>query len=233
MAEAAREMARNNGDLGVFDCSVTTHTHSQKAVQEDFGSSPCSMLMGIAAAGMRPKELATANQEKGTTLNHYFPFDRSPAIVHIPERHREMVREIYQWMDMPRIFGEPATGFGGGESAVGVYPLPDELNVAFIVIHALGRDVVEKVAEGLRQCRRERRDAAYIFLPTSDPSAPLLVDACEELGCSFAGVMPHIHGGGDRMLLQRVDIPLDLDAVKVYGDRGRKLFSYIRRGLES
>jgi anti-sigma regulatory factor (Ser/Thr protein kinase) len=222
------DMARSEGDRGVFDCSVTTHTFSQKGLQEEMGCRPCSVMLGIAASGMQVKELATSKQEKGSVVNHYFPFDRSSATVYLPERHRPMARDIYGWMDLPRDLGERDDSPLSGASEVNVFPLPEELNVAFIVVGAIGGDTIREIEEGLLDCRRKRMDAVYAFLPAGVPVSPQVVTACERMGFFFIGLMPHIHDGQDRILLQVLDIPLNMDSIRVYGDMTRKLFDYIR-----
>ncbi|BBD09160.1 ATP-binding protein [Desulfovibrio ferrophilus] len=229
MADAVTAMAKKAGHRGTFDCSVTTHTFSQKAMQNCYGSRPCSIMLAITASGMHAKELATSVQPKGSVVNHYRAFDRSPATVYVPERHRTMVSNIYGWLELPREIGTPDTEYPLGESRVSVFPLPDELNVVFIIVHAIGPDTAKEIAEALRQCKRERRDAVYAFLPLGAPASPMLVEECEALGLSFAGVMPHIHDGDDRMLMQRVDIVLDMDTIRVYGEQSKQLFDYIQR----
>lgn len=227
MARLLFDLAEEEGDRGVFDCSVTTHTFSQKGMHE-MGSRPCCVMLGIAASGMRAKELATSRQEKGSVVNHYYPLDRTPATVYLPERHRAMARDIYGWMDLPREFGEPDGAPLSGGAEVNVFPLPDELNAAFIVAGAIGADTVREIAAGLRECRTRRMDAVYAFLPAGASAAPQVVEACERMGFFFAGLMPHIHSGQDRILLQYLDIHINLEAVRVYGDMTRKLFGYIR-----
>jgi len=227
MARLLFDLAAQEGDRGIFDCSVTTHTFSQKGMQE-MGSRPCCVMLGIAASGMQVKDLATSRQEKGSVVNHYFPFDRTPATVYLPERHRPMARDIYGWMDLPRELGESDGEPLSGDSSVNVFPLPDELNVAFIVVGTIGADTVHEIADGLRDCREKRMDAVYAFLPAGVPAATQVVTACEDMGFFFAGLMPHIHDGQDRILLQRIEIPLNLDAIRVYGDMTRTLFDYIR-----
>jgi len=226
MAEKLFTLARTEGDKGIFDCSVTTHTFSQKGMHE-MGSRPCCLMLGIAASGMQAKELATSKQEKGSVVNHYFAIDRSPATVYFPERHKAMVADIYSWMEVPRTFGEPGLADPAKASAVSVFPLPDELNVAFVVVHSIGGDTAREVAEGLRQCRAKRMDAVYAFLPVNDAASPALVEACEDMGFFFSGIMPHIHDGQDRILMQYVDIPLDMEAIRVYGDMSRQLKEYV------
>ena len=227
MARILFDLAEADGEWGIFDCSVTTHTFSQKGMHE-MGSRPCSLFMGIAASGMQAKDLATSRQEKGSVVNHYFAFDRSPKTVYVPPRHHDMVAEIYGWLELPREFGEAETPRLTDESALSIFPLPDELNAAFVIVHTIGESTVRDVENALHRCRRDRWDAMYIFLPMSAPSSPQLVEQCEQMGFFFAGIMPHIHGGDDRIIMQYLGISLNMDAIRVYGDMSKKLFSYIK-----
>jgi len=49
------------------------------------------------------------------------------------------------------------------------------------------------------------------------------------MGLSFAGIMPHIHNGEDRMLMQYINIPIEPDTIKVYGDMTKRLADYIMK----
>ncbi len=227
MGQDIQRILRESGDRGAFDCSVTTHIFSQKNVQENLGGSPCSMLMGIAASGMQAKVLKTTKQEKGTTINHYTPFDFSSHTVYLPSHHEKMIKQIYGWMQLPRDFRKSNTCSISGDSSVMLFPLPDELNVAFIIVNQVGESTVADIIASLNQCMEEQKDAVYAFLPLGDKALPYLVEQCEKAGLSFAGIMPHIHNGDDRILLQKVMIPLDTSKIKVYGDRSHKLFEYI------
>lgn len=233
-ARMARDLvawARERGCQGIFDCSVTTHTMSQKHLQEQLGSVPCSMFMGIAARGMRVKELASSEQSKGTVVNHYHVIDRTPATLFPPENHREIVGEIYGWLGLPREFAQSSGEQARGESAVDVFHMPEELNADMITIRTIGADCGDRVRKIVNESRRARKDAVYAFLPLQSPHLPALFAECEALGLSFAGVMPHIHFGEDRILMQWVGIPLDMEAIHVHGDRSRKLFAYVRTCL--
>ncbi|MCK5687485.1 ATP-binding protein [bacterium] len=226
------EIAKNNGDAGMFDCSVTTHTFSQKAQQVHIGSKPCGLMLGIAASGMQVKELKTSKQDKGSIVNHYIPFDFSQETIYVTDHHREMAEKIYSWMELPRTFGVADMEPPAGDSNISMFTLPDELNVTFIIVHTIGTDTVDEITNGFQQCRRDGRDAVYLFLPCGVSSSPYLVEKCENLGFSFAGIMPHIHDGDDRFLMQNVSIPLDLEKIRVYGDMGRELFDYIKMEIK-
>jgi len=227
MLRAILNISKENGDLGVFDCSVTTHIMSQKAMQDSVGSMPCSLLMGIAAQGMQVKDVPTMKQEKGSVMNHYYAFDRTEKTIYPPLRHKEIISEIYEWLNLPRNYDCTDIKIPTGESSVSIFSLPDELNVSFIIVHTIGKDTAKNVVDGLFQCKRERKDAIYLFIPLGVETSPYLVEQCEKAGFSFAGIMPHIHSGDDRILLQCINIPLDVKRIRVYGNKSTKLFSYI------
>lgn len=231
LGKAAINLSRNHGDMGMFDCSVTTHTFSQKIIQE-LGSSPCGLLLGITAMGMTVKELAVSEQTKGSTVNHYYAFDRSPKTIYIPVQHQKMVKQIYQWMELPREIKDSGEKAVSGESSTDVFNLPDELNVSFIIVNKIGRESVSDVVKAFEECKGNRKDAVYVMLPTDEPSCPYLVGELEKIGFSFSGVMPHIHNGGDRITLQWLNVKLDMDAIRVYGDKTRKVFDYIKSELK-
>ncbi|WP_027721174.1 hypothetical protein [Maridesulfovibrio zosterae] len=58
------------------------------------------------------------------------------------------------------------------------------------------------------------------------------VEEFEKIGFSFAGVMPHIHNGSDRITLQWLDVRLDMAAIRTYGDKTKEVFDYIKTELE-
>jgi hypothetical protein len=70
--------------------------------------------------------------------------------------------------------------------------------------------------------RKAGAEAIYLRLPLSSPAAPQIAEACEKLGLSFAGVMPLICAGTDVLVMQWVGVPLDMDAIRIHGDRGRR-----------
>ena len=231
-AKKVLEVAKTNNERGIFDCSVTTHTFSQKASQEYVGSNPCSIFIGIAATGMQAKELRTTVQEKGTVVNHYYVFDHSTHRIYIPKQHQQMVEKIYSWLELTREFAPAKLVKPTGESSTICVPLPDELNVSFIVLNRLGENTVSEVRDTLHKCRSERQDMVYIFMPSGVETAPWVFNECEKLGFSFAGIMPHIHDGDDRLLLQWMNISIDYSKIKVYGPKSAELLEYVIKEID-
>lgn len=239
LSDALYDLALSTGAHGTFDSSVTTHPLSQKMSQA-MGCVPCCIMFGIAAAGMKVRELATTTQPKGSVINHYFALNHSPRKVFAPTRHQEMMQSIYSQMKLPREFMPPAitatattdTNQNTATSACSLIELPEELRAAFIIVHTIGHETFNDIAAHLRTCRMQRLEAVYVFLSLGDEGTPALSEQCENIGFSFAGLMPHIHDGDDRLLFQYVDVPIDMEKIRIYGSEARALFDYVRTEKE-
>ena len=231
MGEAAYAHAKTCGDRGVFSRCISNHIYSQRGTQQ-LGSYPCSVHYGIAPEGMSHKVPGATAQEKGSTVNFYLAFDRSPDTVYIPPQHQEMVRKIYGWLELPREFGQVAGEIAPGKSEVVYEPLSQEYRAAHIIVTQIGPDTFGEIMHYRKQALQEKLDATYLFLPADNPATPELVRLAEEEGYSFAGIMPHIHGGSDRLLMQQLNITLDLDKILAYGTEGQELAAYVRAEYE-
>ncbi len=226
MARILLESAGEGGAKGMFDCSVTSHLFSQKGIHE-LGSRPCCIMLGIAAFDMQAKKLKTTHQRKGSTVNHFYALDRSSKKIFIPSRHMSMVQKIYGWLQLPREYGKPLEAIPEAKSLVEIIDLPASLNASFIVVQKIGNDTAQQIADAFGQCLRAAKDAVYIFISTENPASPQIVEYCEHLGFFFSGIMPLIHNGEDRIMLQYLNIPLDITSIKLYGEMSKELFNYI------
>jgi hypothetical protein len=192
LAETAFQLARDNGDVGVFDCSVTTHTHSQKAMQEYFGSRPCSLFLGIAAEGMQAKELATTRQEKGSVMNHYYAFDRSGKTVYVTPRINAWAGHLRWWSCPGSSAARP--GAAPGPSSGCGSPAEDAELASWC--SRLGQNTSPRWPR-LHHCRTQRMHAGVRLLPKG-MAGPRPCGTVRAHGFFFAGIMHHIHGGDDR-----------------------------------
>ncbi|QGY43172.1 GNAT family N-acetyltransferase [Maribellus comscasis] len=226
LGSAAKQYAESQGADGIFDCAVTTHTVSQKELQE-IGARPCTLMMGIAASGMQANMTGTNAQTKGTTVNHYNAFKYQDETVYSTEKHKDMIQSIYNWMEMPRVFGEPAIAAPGEKSEVFLVPLSESLNVAFIIVGQIGKETASEIIQNMHKCIMQKMDACYVFMSMQHPYSPVVVEECEKAGFSFCGIMPHIHNGEDRVMLQKVNVKLDKESIRVYSDESRELLDYV------
>jgi anti-sigma regulatory factor (Ser/Thr protein kinase) len=218
---------REIGLSGFFDCSVTTHIYSQKPLQEEVKTTPCGMFIAIAAEGMRVKELKTTIQRKGTVVNHYFPFKKDPMTVYPPKEHEGIIREIYDRMQLVRTFEHVEEPKIEEESVINVFDAPEELNISFVTVLSYGKDYTEKLSEIVNSAKLKKKDALFLFAPLAEETSPTIYSESKNTGFSFAGIMPHIHNGKDRILMQWINTSVDINAVRIYGDFGKKLFARV------
>lgn len=223
--------ARETGSRGVFSRCISNHIHSQRGTYQ-LGSFPCSLHYAIAPDGISHKVPGATVQEKVSTVNYYLAFDRSAATAFIPPKHQEMVRKIYGWLELPREFGAGFPEIAPGESSVIFELLPEEYRAAYIIVERIGPDTPGEIVRYRKRALSEKLDVTYLFLPADNPNTPAVAIAAEEAGYSFAGIMPHVHAGSDRLIMQQLNIALDLDKVLAYGDEGQELSAYVRSELE-
>ncbi|MCG6185909.1 GNAT family N-acetyltransferase [Maribellus maritimus] len=231
LGSAAKQYAQEQGADGIFDCAVTTHTVSQKELQE-IGARPCTLMMGIAASGMQANMTGINTQAKGTTVNHYNAFKYTEEMVYSTEKHKGMIQSIYRWMEMPRVFGEPTIDAPAEKSQVFLVPLSESLNVAFIIVGQIGKETVSEIIHHMEKCIMQKMDACYLFMSMQHPYSPFVVEECEKAGFSFCGIMPHIHNGEDRILLQKINVKLDKESIRVCSDHSRELLQYVLDQLQ-
>lgn len=231
IGKTAYDYARATGARGVFTRCLSNHIFSQRGTQQ-LGAFPCSLHHGIAPDGISHKVPGATEQEKGSTVNYYLAFDRNSCTIFIPQKHQEIVRKIYGWLELPREFGQEYAEIAPGESLVIFEPLPKEYRAAHIIVKRIGPDTIGEITRYRKQALSEKMDVTYLFLPAENPNTPALAKAAEKEGYSFAGIMPHIHDGCDRLLMQQLNITLDMDKVLTYGDEGQELAAYVRAELE-
>jgi hypothetical protein len=228
-SELLHELARKRGFKGTFMKTVTTHVMSQRGAVMYLGTSPCALLFAIASGSILPVDMPATSSRKISTIVHYYVIDRSPAKIYVPSRHAEMIAEIYQWLSLPRDFGK-ATDMPLPDLSELTY-ITDEMNSSTITLKTIGRDCVERIHTLMNALRKDGVETINLRLAAETPVAPFIVEECEKIGLSFAGVIPMILHGKDAIIMQWVGIPLDMDAIKIFGDKGRKLFAYVKKCL--
>jgi hypothetical protein len=226
VSEFLHEIATGKGFHGIHAGAVTTHIQSQKILEDGNGTIPCAIMKAYGKP-LLPSDLQIATQTRVTVITHYYVTDRAPATVYVPKRHTGMISEIYSWMNLPRTLGATESATLPDVSDVQCVP-GVEMNNFKINVTCIGKDCIENIRAKMDEARRNRFEAIYLKLALDAPSAPAIVNECEKMGLSFAGVLPFSLGGKDAIVMQWVGVPLDMDAIKIYGDRGRKLFDYVK-----
>jgi anti-sigma regulatory factor (Ser/Thr protein kinase) len=228
VSEFLHAIAKQKGFHGIRAETVTTHTQSQKGLAEAYGTIPCAVLLACGKADFVPSDLPIAVQNRVTEITHYCVMDRTPAAVYVPARHARMISEIYGWMDMPRTFMAASPSELPELSKMQDVPSV-EMNRFKINVTTIGKDCVDQIRAKMDEARKNGFEAIYLKLPLDTPATASIADECEKMGLFFAGVVPFALQGRDALVLQWVGVPLDMDAIKIYGDKGRVLFDYVKK----
>jgi len=130
-----------------------------------------ALHMALGMRDLSASDLPTAAQMRVSTITHFRAIDRQPALVFPPQRHRDFLREVYSWLELPRTFGEAAAVALPETSAVKVVHSA-EMNFATIKVSAIGADCVDRVRDAMNAERKAGAEAIYLRLPLASPRLP-------------------------------------------------------------
>jgi serine/threonine-protein kinase RsbW len=173
----------------------------------------------------RHMQLTTTTQRQSCMLYFKRLKRRERRTIYAPPRHRAMIAAIYEELGLPVVmsYGTPPKGRGSFHEGI---TRSDAIGT--IEIEAVGEEtsvLVRQAADDLRAT--SHIGALYALLPLEDPGTPALCDAMEDYGFFFSGVGPWMLGGKDALRLQMPLTPIDLSALVVIGDFGKRLLDYI------
>jgi anti-sigma regulatory factor (Ser/Thr protein kinase) len=219
--EAARA-----GLVGLYGQPVTSHTFSQK-VNEDFGSVPCGVTLGLVPRSFTYKktDIPPLDQRESTML--YFKYLRPPrgAAICAPERHRAILGKIYAALKVPAEFLEPSPPEGRGEVEV---TFDRAWGFGAVRVNRVGADTASVITlAGHDLTAIAGAEAVYLELPLSQRGTAAACEAAETSGFSFGGVGPSCLGDGDALRLQMLAAPLDTGRLKVFNPFGQELLAYV------
>ncbi len=224
MKEAVLAEAKKSDLVGWYADAVAVHTMTQKS-NVDHGGHLTGVDLGISPKTEEFKGISLQQPQRVTCLLYFHwlspPVERT---VHVPERHRNMIAEIYERLGCPVQFAAGASASGHGTLAVRMEP---NASRGMLRADVIGADTVHAVRHAARDLV-ERSGAAVVFvdLPLADPATPLVAEAIEAEGFGFAGVAPHFSSRGDLLRLVYLVEPLERDPIKTYDDAAARLVEY-------
>ncbi len=226
LREAAEKEATALGLSAYYSEPVTDHPRTQHE-SETFGAKACGITLGEAPRSFvaRHMELSTTAQRQ-TCMLYFKPLrPRDLRTIFAPPRHRTMIASIYEQLGLPVLMEDGTTPNGRGRFHEGVTRADAVGSIEIEAIGAYTPELVRQASEDLRAT--SRLGALYASLPLEDPGTPALCDAMESHGFFFSGVGPWMLGGKDALRLQMPLTEIDLSAIVVIGDFGKKLLAYV------
>ena len=224
MRSFTEQQAAEAGLLAVFSQPTMAHPYSQKA-NEKLGARACAVSLAMVGVNMELKSIEKAGSDRTSVLLYLQPLTR-PArrVVHLPERHRDILARTYQ-------------GCGIEVQAVDEAPPPaeSELSVIFVGMADFGLIEVSRCGEDIAHRLRAARDelvrrsgtrVIYLDLCLEDPNTDLACEVAGWLGFFYGGLAPLFNKGRDALRLQYVDVPLDFSSLAVAGPFAREIVDY-------
>jgi anti-sigma regulatory factor (Ser/Thr protein kinase) len=216
------------GVTGLAAFSVTGHVFSQKS-SESLGSKVCGLLLGLLPHTVVFRELRDEPPPQRESCLLYFKYLKPPGMSRIcaPERHHEILRRIYDQLEIPVEFKHPGPVDGAGLIEVHAN---SALGVGEIFVKQIGTETVAEV----RQARRDLCDLAgaaaiYLQVPLSQSGAPELCHLVEQEGFFFSALYPGFAEDGDGLRMQYLNTQIDFSRLQLNHSRARELLRYVEQ----
>jgi hypothetical protein len=218
------EQGREIGLVGIFGNAVTHHTFSQ-LTEERAKAQPTAILLGSAPAAAH--QLKDFPQR--VSLITYFKYTSipGPAMIHVPSRHREFAQRIFKGVGRQVEFPESQSSTQStGEGQV-VSSYETNLKQGNIKVTGGGGDVTIRIRDAQEALLARGAEVVFAELPLQQPSAMALCDELEQDGFFFCGFKPRDPQTEDKLLLQKLMVPLDPALVQLASNFAHELLDYI------
>ncbi|SDB45372.1 Anti-sigma regulatory factor (Ser/Thr protein kinase) [Desulfonatronum thiosulfatophilum] len=222
------ESARTLGLRAMCALAVTNHIHSQRnLLQQGFKESALLLAASPASRSWREKDGHDPGRIASVVFVNYLHGD-DEALLHVPDRHRPMVRQIFQHLGRTSRFADVLKR-GLPEGPAQIYSESDfKEEWTWISVVEYGHDILKHVGDQLALSCGQGIPVAHLELPLADPATGAVADLVEKMGFFFAGVGLN-EDGGEVLLLQYLHgVDPDYDSIHLASPWGRELLEYVR-----
>jgi hypothetical protein len=224
MKEMLDAQGREIGLTGIFGNAVTHHVFSQ-LTEERAKAQPTAILLGSSPAAAH--QLKDFPQR--VTLITYFKYTSvpGPAKLHLPPRHHALADRIFRGTGRQVEFSnsQSAAVSTNGSRIDSSYDA--RLQQGNISVLATGHDADLRISDAEHTFRAQGAEVVFAELPLQEPATSALCEAMERRGYFFCGFAPRDPLTKDRLLLQKLMVPLDVARVQLASEFARELLAYI------
>jgi anti-sigma regulatory factor (Ser/Thr protein kinase) len=220
------EEALKQGLAGLSLMPVTSHMHSQK-IAENLGFRVCGLALGLLPPTLTFKKLHDVPLRQRESCLVYFKTLAPPMTreIYAPDRHREILRQLYTDLGIPVTFLKPARARGGGRLEV-------NFNAALGLGEILIRQIGAETPAALQQARRDLTvlsgtTVISLQIPLSQPGAPEIYTFAESEGFLFSALCPGFMESGDTLRLQCLSTEIDLSLLQVFSSKAKEMLQYL------
>jgi anti-sigma regulatory factor (Ser/Thr protein kinase)/GNAT superfamily N-acetyltransferase len=226
LADAQVSAAKEMGLYGLTVNPVTSHPVSQRETVRN-GGAVCGLDLGACSPrtfkAIIDDEVPPQRESYLSCFLNLSP--PPPASIYVPQRHRDIVAQIYEALGRELTILEE-----GAIESQGSFSVTFDRPQAKGTIRVLGADPegwgeILRTADNLTDIGSA--EVVNLDLPLSQPGTRKIWEFAESAGFFFAGVRPFEAADGDNVRLQRLSIPFDMDRLRIYPKFGRELLAYV------
>ncbi|GFK93926.1 hypothetical protein NNJEOMEG_01764 [Fundidesulfovibrio magnetotacticus] len=227
-ARIIREMDRLSHTMtqaqGFFGEAVCTHTVTQKLVDK-WGYSECGLEVALMPAGAYEKEGAGARRVS-CLLGARVDRDRSMPL-HLPECCRPALELILEGFRLER-----AIRWSPADQPLAARTSLERRSFDFAQVEraqalAVGADFPDIAALLDREAVQRGLAVLQVYVNAGEPGAAFAVEALRERGFFLGGLIP-IWFGPDAILMQKLYVEPEFEAINLHSDRARAILGHIR-----
>lgn len=223
-----RESARTLGLHALSTLSVTNHIHSQRNVLlQGFKESALLLAASPASRAWRDEHGHDPGRISNVLFVNYL-HGGDELTLHVPDRHRPMIAQIFQNMGRTFRFSDvPAHALPEGPAHIHSKSDFKEGWTEIRVVH-YGHDILKQVGDQLALSCGQAIPVVYLWLPLADPATGVAADLAEQMGFFFAGV--GLNSDGQEILVLQYVHGVDpgYDSIHLASPFGRGLLEYVR-----
>lgn len=215
--------------LGLYSRAVTAHIASQKS-NVKMGSKLTGFILAHSppTAIFKKMETGTDDYRRSVALFYVPVAEDWGRKVYIPQKHGEILENIYSHLELQRDLIYPISLKIPLESQSQIHShLLPEMGSVFLRVNKFGVNFMDELRLQIQEMLIKGVELIVLNLPLEDPATALLCHKVEELGFFFSGIMPEFLNG-DALTLQYLNnVSFDPSKVAVYSDFGCEIFSYV------
>ena len=227
-ARIIREMDRLSHAMpqaqGFFGEAVCTHLITQKLVDKQ-GYSECGLEVSLMPSGAYEKEGA-GSQRVSCLLGARVDRDRRMEL-HLPECYERELAFILGGFSLARdvLFGGPDRPTT--PETVFERRLFDFAQVERIQVSRIGADFPVRAAAFDQEAAARGLAVVQVFVNAGDPGTAFAVAALRDRGFFLGGLVP-LWFGTDGLLMQKLYVAPEFDAINLYSARAKTILDFIR-----
>lgn len=224
LKEAAMDLARELGLVGLYADAVTVHAMTQKSNVDHHAHLTCVDL-GIAPRNEHFRGISEQQPQRVTCLMYFFWLRApEPRTVHVPAEHCDVVAEIYRNLGCPAVFANGAAPRGHGTMTA---KIDAGARKAFLRADSLGADSLSGICRAQRELTEHNHaEAVFVELPLGDPGTAWIAPQLQQHGFSFIGIAPHFSARGDLLRMIYLTKPLKREPIRTYEPFAATLVDY-------